>query len=228
MRRTGKSNKLLPQAGSIDLSLYLVTDRRLAGDRPLTEVVRMAVAGGVTIVQLREKDCSSREYLELARSIKKILSPEVPLIINDRLDVALAAQADGVHLGQNDLPAETARKYLGPQAIVGLSVENLEQLEQAINLPVDYLALSPVFATPTKTDTGPAWGLEGLAGARRMTARPLVAIGGINESNAAEVIKAGADGLAVVSAVCAAPDPEQAARRLRRLIDETRRAMKQR
>ncbi|MDI6698860.1 MAG: thiamine phosphate synthase [Candidatus Saccharicenans sp.] len=228
MTTTRKSDKLLPGAGFIDLSLYLVTDRRLAGDRPLTEVARKAVAGGVTIVQLREKECSSRQYLELARSIKKILPPEVPLIINDRLDVALAAQADGVHLGQNDLPAEVARKYLGSQAIVGLSVENLEQLAQAINLPVDYLALSPVFATPTKTDTGPAWGLEGLTRARRMTALPLVAIGGINESNAAEVIKAGADGLAVVSAICAAPDPEQAARRLRRLIDETRRTMKQR
>lgn len=228
MTITRKFNKLLPKAGLIDLSLYLVTDRRLAGDRPLTEVVRRAVAGGVTIVQLREKECSSREYLELALSIKKILPAEVPLIINDRLDVALAAQADGVHLGQNDLPAEAARKHLGPDAIIGLSVENLEQLKQAIILPVDYLAVSPVFATPTKTDTGPAWGLEGLVRARRMTGLPLVAIGGINESNVAEVIRAGADGLAVVSAVCAAPDPEQAARRLRRLIEETRRALKKR
>ncbi len=209
---------------AIDFTLYLVTDRRLAGNRPLTEVVRKAVAGGVTVVQLREKDCSSREYLELALNLKEILPPGVPLIINDRLDVALAAGAAGVHLGQSDLPAEVVRKCLGPEAIIGLSVENLEQLEEARNQPVDYLAISPVFPTPTKTDTGPAWGLEGLARARQLTTLPLVAIGGLNEQNAVEVIRSGADGLAVVSAICAAPDPEQAARRLRSLIDEARRA----
>lgn len=209
-------------ARKLDFSLYLVTDRRLAGDRPLAEIVSGAVAGGVTIVQLREKDCSSRQYFELAVEIKKLLPPGIPLIINDRLDVALAAGADGVHLGQNDLPAETARKHLGPAAIIGLSVENLEQLKQAISLPVDYLAISPVFPTPTKTDTGPAWGLEGLIMARRLTEKALVAIGGINEGNAAEVIAAGADGVAVVSAICAAADPEAAARRLRKLIDRAR------
>ncbi|NPV83615.1 MAG: thiamine phosphate synthase [Candidatus Aminicenantes bacterium] len=223
MAVTAKSNRPRKPARPVDLSLYLVTDRRLAGNRPLTEVVSKAVAGGVTVVQLREKDCSSREYLELAMELKKILPPGVPLLINDRLDVALAAGADGIHLGQSDLPAKIARKYLGPRAIIGLSVENLEQLEEAKNLPVDYLAISPVFSTPTKTDTGPAWGLEGLARARKLTALPLVAIGGLNEQNAAEVIRAGADGLAVVSAICAAADPEQAARRLRALIDEARR-----
>lgn len=218
-----ESKKLVRLNRSIDLSLYLITDRRLAGNRPLREVVSQAVAGGVTVVQLREKDCSSREYLELALELNKILPPGVPLIINDRLDVALAAGADGVHLGQSDLPVGVARKYLGTEGIIGLSVENPEQLEEAKNLPVDYLAISPVFSTPTKTDTGPAWGLEGLARAREMTALPLVAIGGINEHNAAEVIRAGADGLAVVSAICAAPDPKLAARRLRALIDEARR-----
>lgn len=216
------SNKPRKPARPVDLSLYLVTDRRLAGNRPLTEVVSKAVAGGVTVVQLREKDCSSREYLELALELKKILPPGVPFIINDRLDVALAAGADGIHLGQSDLPAGVARKHLGPGAIIGLSVENIEQLEEARIQPVDYLAISPIFSTPTKTDTGPAWGLQGLARARKMTDLPLVAIGGINEHNAAEVIRGGADGLAVVSAICAAPDPEQAARRLRALIEEAR------
>ena len=205
-----------------DLTLYLVTDRRLAGNRPLTEVVLQAVAGGVTMVQLREKECSSREYLELALALKKLLPPGIPLIINDRLDVALAAAADGLHLGQNDLPPEVARRYLGPGAIIGLTVERLEQLAAAENLPVDYVGISPVFPTPTKTDTGPAWGLEGLALARKQTRHPLVAIGGINETNVAGVIRAGADGVAVVSAICAASDPELAARKLRQLIEEAR------
>ncbi|MCX8160727.1 MAG: thiamine phosphate synthase [Candidatus Saccharicenans sp.] len=222
MGLTRKDRKQLKPARPVDLSLYLVTDRSLAGRRPLTEVVRLAVAGGVTVVQLREKDCSSREFLQLALALKKILPAEIPLIINDRLDVALAAEAAGVHLGQSDLPVKVARKYLGRRAIIGLSVENLEQLEEAKDLPVDYLAISPVFATPTKTDAGPAWGLAGLARARSLTSLPLVAIGGLNENNVAEVIRAGADGVAVVSAICAAPDPEKSARRLRCLIDKAR------
>ncbi|MGB4704907.1 MAG: thiamine phosphate synthase [Candidatus Saccharicenans sp.] len=205
-----------------DFSLYLVTDRRLAGELSLTELVSKAVAGGVTVVQLREKDCSTREFLEMALAVKKILPAGIPLIINDRLDIALAAGADGIHLGQSDLPAEIARKYLGPDAIIGLSVENFDQLREAINLPVDYLAISPVFPTPTKTDTGPAWGIEGLRRARSFTEKPLVAIGGINETNVVEVLKAGANGVAVVSAICAATDPEEAARRLRRLIESVR------
>ncbi|MDD8030810.1 MAG: thiamine phosphate synthase [Acidobacteriota bacterium] len=207
---------------TLDLSLYLVTDRRLAQNRPLQELVKRAVSGGVTVVQLREKDCSSREFLELALEIKKVLTPEIPLIINDRLDIALAAKADGLHLGQTDLPVEVARKLLGPRAIIGLSVETSEQLTRARNLPVDYLALSPVFLTSTKTDTAPAWGLEGIAEARKITSQPLVAIGGLNKTNVPEVIKAGADGVAVVSAICAAEDPEEAARNLRRLVDEAR------
>lgn len=207
---------------SLDPTLYLVTDRRLAGDRSLEELIARAVKGGVTVVQLREKECSSREFYTLALGIKKILPPKIPLLINDRLDIALASGASGVHLGQTDLPVEIARKLCRPEAILGLSVENLDQLKKAIRLPVDYLAISPVFLTPTKTDTGPAWGLEGLAQARKMTRLPLVAIGGINESNVASVIEAGADGVAVVSAICAAPDPERAARRLREIIEGAR------
>jgi len=206
----------------LDLSLYLVTDRRLAANFNFTELVKKAVAGGVTVVQLREKECSSKEFYELALEVKKSIPPEIPLIINDRLDIALAVGADGVHLGQSDLPAAIARKHLGKEAIIGLSVENLEQMRDAVHLPVDYLAISPVFSTPTKTDTGPAWGLVGLTEARKLTKLPLVAIGGINETNAFQVIRAGADGIAVVSAICAARDPQEAARRLRKLIEEAR------
>jgi len=208
----------------LDLSLYLVTDRRLLKGLTLTELVRKAINGGVTVVQLREKDCSSREFYELALALKKIMPSEIPLVINDRVDIALAARADGVHLGQSDLPVKIARELLGPEAVIGLSVENLKQLEEARHLPVDYLAISPVFPTPTKTDfSSPAWGLAGLRQARSLTALPLVAIGGINEENAAEVISAGADGLAVVSAICASPDPEQAARALKEKIERARR-----
>jgi len=211
---------------SLDLSLYLVTDRKLAGQRNLLEVVQKAIKGGVTVVQLREKDLSAREFYELGIRIKELLPPDVPLLIDDRLDLALAIGTDGLHLGQRDLPVEIARKLLGPPAIIGLSVENLSQLQAAKQLPVDYLAISPVFSTPTKTDTGPAWGLDGLKAARKLTDLPLVAIGGINASNAAAVIEAGADGIAVVSAICAAPDPEEAARQLKKIILETRKRIK--
>jgi len=206
----------------LDLSLYLVTDRQLAGQRDLADLIRKAIAGGVTVVQLREKDLPAREFYELALKIKQIIPPGIPLIIDDRLDIALAAGADGLHLGQADLPAAIARQYLGPEAIIGLSAENLDQLKEASRLPVDYLAISPVFSTPTKTDTGPAWGLNGLETARQLTPLPLVGIGGINEANAAAVIKAGADGVAVVSAICSAPEPEEAARKLKKIILEAR------
>jgi thiamine-phosphate pyrophosphorylase len=207
-----------------DWSLYLVTDRGLAGSRPLADVVDAAVRGGVTAVQLREKQCSTREFVELARSLKALLEPlGVPLIVNDRVDVALAAGADGVHVGQSDMDYRDVRRLLGPDAIVGLSVETKEQAEQAAALDVDYLGVSPVFSTPTKTDTAAEWGLSGLAALRRVSEHVLVAIGGIHPSNATQVIEAGADGIAVVSAICAAPDPEAAARALRRAIDQARR-----
>ncbi len=198
-----------------DWTLYLVTDRRLAGARPLPDLVAAAVRGGVTAVQLREKECGTREFVELARALKALLAPVgVPLIVNDRVDVALAACADGVHVGQSDMPCPDVRRLLGPSAIIGLSVETLEQALAAPD-DIDYLGVSPLFSTPTKTDTAPAWGLDGLAALRRASRLPLVAIGGIHSGNAASVIRAGADGIAVVSAICCAPDPELAARALR-------------
>jgi thiamine-phosphate pyrophosphorylase len=201
--------------------LYLVTDRGLCGQRSLEDVVKLAVRGGVTFVQLREKQISTRRFIEEARSIRKLLEPyKIPLIINDRVDVALACGADGVHIGQDDMPYAEARLLMGRKAIIGLSVETWEDVEESRNLDVNYVGVSPVFATPTKTDTKGAWGLEGLAKIKAVSNHPIIAIGGINESNAADVLKAGADCLAVVSAICAASDPEAAARKINCIIND--------
>ena len=206
-----------------DFRLYLVTDQSLSLGRPLEGVVEAAVRGGVSAVQLREKSCPFPEYVDIARRLQKVLRPSgVPLIINDRADVALAAGAAGVHLGQGDMPPAEARKLLGPEAIIGLSVETPEQAAAADHLDVDYLGVSPIFPTPTKTDLLTAWGLQGLRLLRSRSRHRLVAIGGINSANAAEVMEAGADGVAVVSAICSAPDPEAAARELRMIVDRRR------
>jgi thiamine-phosphate pyrophosphorylase len=208
---------------SVDWGLCLVTDRRLAGQRPIEDLVRAAVRGGVTAVQLREKECGTREFVELARRLKAILAPAgIPLIINDRVDVALAAGADGVHVGQSDMDYRDARRLLGPDAIVGLSVTNRRQADEAASLDADYLGVGPIFPTATKTDTAAVCGIEGLASLRAASRHVLVAIGGISPANAAEVLDAGADGIAVVSAICAAADPEATARELRRVVDEKR------
>jgi thiamine-phosphate pyrophosphorylase len=199
--------------------LYLVTDRGLCGARSLEEVVRAALKGGATCVQLREKDVTTRFFLEEAGRLKKILSDfGAPLIINDRLDVAQAIGADGVHIGQDDMPYETARRLMGPKAIIGLSVESWEDVERARDLDVDYLGVSPIFETLTKTDTKGSWGLEGLARIRAYTRLPLVAIGGLNASNAEAAVLAGADSIAVVSAICAAADPLKASHDLLGII----------
>lgn len=214
----------------MDYGLYLVTDRPLCLGRSLLDVARAAVAGGVRLVQLREKHAATREFVELGRALLALLAPlGVPLIINDRLDVALAIGAQGAHLGQDDMPVAEARAMLGPQAILGLSLETMDQLREAEALPaglVDYYGLSPIFRTPTKTDAGPGWGLAGLARARAEvdagSGRAIVAIGGIGRENAASVLRCGAHGLAVVSAICSAPDPEAASRELAALLPETR------
>jgi thiamine-phosphate pyrophosphorylase len=203
------------------LRLYLVTDQSLMRGRPLADVVAASVQGGVTCVQLREKTLGTREFLAQALLLKKLLAPwRVPLVINDCIDIALACGADGVHLGQSDLPVDQARKLLPPEVFIGWSVESMDEVLQSAALPVDYLGVSPVFATPTKTDTAPAWGLDGLARVRAATRLPLVAIGGVHAGNAREVLRAGADGLAVVSALCAADDPQAAAAAIRGMCDE--------
>lgn len=202
-----------------DLSLYLVTDRALSLGRDLEWIVEEAVKGGVTMVQLREKDCSTLEFVELAIRLKQRLAPYgVPLMINDRLDVALAADADGLHIGQNDMPYEMARRLLGNKKIIGLSVENGVQVEEANRLEVDYIGISPVFGTATKTDTARPFGLEGIRQVMGLTRHPAVAIGGINCINATAVMQAGANGVAVVSAICSANNPREAAQELKNKI----------
>ncbi len=207
------------------LRLYLVTDQGSAatgsGQRTLTDVVAAAVQGGVSCVQLREKQLNTQDFLAQAMALKALLSPlNIALVINDRIDIALACGAHGVHLGQSDMPIAEARRLLPPEVFIGWSVETLDDVRRSAGLPVDYLGVSPIFATPTKTDTSVPWGLEGLHSVRSATALPLVAIGGIHAGNARDVLRAGADGLAVVSAVCAATDPRAAAQTLRDLCDQ--------
>ncbi len=206
-----------------DYTVYLVTDAAQCAGRGVVATARLAVAGGARVVQLREKTLGTRAFVALAREVLAALEGSGALVlVNDRVDVALAAGAHGVHVGQGDMHPDDARRLLGPQAVIGLSVETPAQAEAARGLDVDYYGVSPVFATPTKTDTGPAWGLEGLARLRAATARPLVAIGGIGPANAASVLRAGADGLAVVSAICRASDPRRAAADLRAAADAAR------
>src|SRR5690606_23139824 len=164
--------------------LHLVTDRLACGVRGVEAVVQAAVQGGVSCVQLREKTLDTRAFVALARALRAHLAPlRIPLLINDRVDVALASGADGVHVGQSDMRPDDVRRLM-PQALLGLSIENEEQLRDAEQWPVDYYGLSPVFATPTKADAAAELGLHGVRRLRALTLRPLVAIGGIDEHNA--------------------------------------------
>ena len=210
---------------NIDYSLYLVTDRDLARGRSTFEIVEAAVDGGVTVVQLREKHCSTREFIEQALAIKNFLKArKVPLIINDRLDVAQAVKADGVHLGQTDMPLEMAKDILGDSMLIGISAESLEDAITAEKGGADYLGVSPIYTTSTKTDTAPPLGLAGLREIRKAVSLPLVGIGGLKRENSAEAIRSGADGVAVVSAIVAADDPKAAASALKQVIAEARKS----
>lgn len=205
-----------------DWSLTLVTDRKLIGSRNISEVVYEAVCGGVSVVQLREKLCSDEEFLEIALSLKKLLKPlQVPFIINDRIDLAIAVDADGVHIGQDDIPYWEARKLLGPRKIIGLSIENLEHAEIAQSYDVDYLGVSPIFTTSTKPDLHTEWGLENLKELRKRSKHILIGIGGICSENLGTIIRHGADGVAVVSEICASQDPRRTARKLREVYAQT-------
>jgi thiamine-phosphate pyrophosphorylase len=206
-----------------DLSLYLVTDRPLALGRPIDEVVGQAIAGGVTCVQLREKETGSREFFELARRIRGLTREAgITFIINDRLDIALAAEADGLHVGQDDLPAEVARRLLGPERILGVTAATAMEARAAVAAGADYLGCNAVFATPTKIDTGEPLGLEGLRDLVQEAGVPVVAIGGIKAANAAAVLASGVAGIAVVSAIMSAADPESAARELKMIVTQNR------
>ena len=171
------------------------------------EVVEKAVEGGVTMVQLREKTLDSRRFYEEALILKKYLSEKnIPLIINDRLDIALAVNADGLHIGQSDLPYNVVRNILGPDKIIGLSVENVEDAIEANKLDVDYIGLSPVFDTNSKSDISKPLLLEGVKKIANISKHPMVGIGGININNAAKVINAGAQGISVISAIVSQAD----------------------
>jgi len=199
--------------------LYLVTDRGLCGNRSLEDVAHQALIGGAACIQLREKDVSTRFFVEEAQRMKSITARfRVPLIINDRIDVALATGADGVHIGQDDMPYVQARRLMGPHAIIGLSVETWDDVLEAEALDVNYLGVSPVFETPTKTDTKGSWGFAGIARIKAYSRHKLVAIGGMNASNADEAIMAGADSIAIISAICAAADPLLVSREINAII----------
>jgi thiamine-phosphate pyrophosphorylase len=200
-------------------TLYVITDARLSRGRSHLEVVRAAIEGGATMVQYREKEGTTRQLVEEALALRRLTREAgVPFVVNDRLDVALAVEADGLHVGQDDMPATVARRWMGRDKIVGVSATNLQEALQAEKDGADYLGAGPVFATPTKPEAAPAMGLEGLAEICRRVSIPVVAIGGINEDNAAAVIAAGADGVAVISAIVAAPAVAVAARRLWEVI----------
>lgn len=197
---------------STNYLLCLVTDSELCLPRSIEEIVKDAIEGGVNMVQFREKNASTCALLEKGQHLKEILKPyKVPLIINDRIDIALALDAEGVHLGQSDMPYKIARKLLGPDKIIGLSINTLEQAIQAENTDVSYLSVSPLFHTNTKNDISMPWGLNKLKELRKISKHKLFGIGGINEQNVGEVLEAGIDGIAVVSALCSSSYPKQSA-----------------
>ena len=200
----------------IDCTLYLVTDRGLSLGRSNLDIIRAAVAGGVTLVQLREKEATTREFYEEGLKIRECLGEHnIPLIINDRLDIALALDADGVHIGQDDMPVAVARKILGDDKIVGASVFNAAEAREAEAAGADYLGLSPIFVTSTKPGLTVQVGIDGIAPIRQAVRIPLVGIGTMNAGNAFAAVRAGLDGVAVVSAICSHPDPEAAARAIK-------------
>lgn len=213
---------------TVDVRLYALVDPERAGKRELPELARLVAQGGATLVQLRDKLSDTRPMVEHARALKAVLAPlKMPLLINDRVDVALAAGADGVHLGQDDMTVEDARRLLGPGAIIGLSIKTLAQAEAAPLDVLDYAAIGGVFATSSKANTSAPIGPAGLARIadifrRRAPKLPLCAIAGIDATNAADAVAAGVDGVAVISALSLTDDPQAAARTLRDIVDGTR------
>jgi thiamine-phosphate pyrophosphorylase len=209
----------------VDLRLYALVDPEHAGGRTLAELARLVAQGGATLVQLRDKRGDTRAMVESARAIKAALAPfGVPLLINDRVDVALAAGADGAHVGQDDMAVDDARRLLGRDAIIGLSVKTAAQAEAAPIDLLDYVGIGGVFATTSKDNPDPPIGPAGLARIaavlrRRAPDFPVCGIAGIDASNAADAIAAGADGVAVISALSLAADPQAAARTLRGSVD---------
>ena len=209
----------------VDVRLYALVDPHRAGAFALDDLAHRVASGGATLIQLRDKESDTRAFIAQARAVKaKLRGLGAPLLINDRVDVALASEADGVHLGQNDMTPQDARRLLGPRAIIGLTVRSLAEAQAAPVEFIDYVAIGGVFATTSKDNPDPPVGLEGFnaiaaAVRRRAPEMPIAAIAGIDHTNAADVIAAGADGVAVSSALSLAPDPAAAARELRAIVD---------
>ena len=201
---------------TFDLSLYLVLDPDLCGGaEDMLRTTEEALEGGVTIVQLRAPTWKKRALAACARDLLEMLRPRgLPLVINDHADVAAAVGADGLHVGQDDLSSADARRIIGPDMILGLSAGNVDEVRGVDPALVDYLGIGPVWATATKKDAGAAVGLEGLASLSAASQLPVVAIGGIGASNAADVMRTGVDGIAVVSAICGQASPRTAAENL--------------
>jgi thiamine-phosphate pyrophosphorylase len=200
----------------IDYSLYLVTDRRFIGDKPLKQAVEEAIIGGVTLVQIREKTATTREFYKIALEVRSVTSKyKVPLIINDRLDIAQAINADGVHLGQSDMPLYEARKILGKDKIIGISVGNVEEAISAQKGGADYLGIGTIFNTGTKEDIDMPIGIDGLQKIYSSINIPAVAIGGINQNNFKDVLSTGVDGISVISAILGKDNITKAARNLK-------------
>jgi thiamine-phosphate pyrophosphorylase len=213
----GVEKEVLLNTMPVDYSLYLVADAEFAAGRDLIALVDAAVRGGVTVVQIRGKDLPFRDFLDLARTaVARLKKHRVPLLINDRVDIALASGAAGVHLGQDDMPVAFARKVLASQTIIGVSVNSVEEALEAERLGADYVGLGPIYPTGTKTTSLPVLGPAGIREVKARVSIPVVAIGGISPLNACEVHKAGADGIAVVSALLGAADVKKAARELKK------------
>lgn len=200
--------------------LHVLTDAAIQDRFDHVELAAMAIRGGADVIQYRRKTGSTREMIQEARRIREMTRRAgIPLIINDRVDVALAADADGVHLGTEDFPIRVARQILGPHRIIGGSGGSIEEATKDESSGADYLGCGPIYVTRTKPDAGIAAGLALMGEVSRVVGLPLIAIGGITSSNAHQVLQAGAHGIAVVAAVSASPDPEEATRELRRIID---------
>ncbi|HQD50544.1 MAG TPA: thiamine phosphate synthase [Defluviitaleaceae bacterium] len=203
---------------SIDYTLYLVTDRELMSTKKLEDAVEQAILGGCTVVQVREKNCSSLEFYEIALKIKEITDRyQIPLIINDRIDIALAVDAAGLHIGQKDIPAKTVRKIVGKDKIIGVSASNFEEAIRAYHDGADYLGVGAMFTTDTKKDAEHT-SMEELIKIRKEIPLPIVVIGGINEENIRDFKDIGINGFAVVSAIITKPDIKKAAENLKRII----------
>ncbi|MBU0615421.1 MAG: thiamine phosphate synthase [Nanoarchaeota archaeon] len=203
-----------------DIDLYFITDSKLTR-KSVVEDAKAAVKAGVKIIQYREKDSPTLEMIKEAEQIKEICKGKASLIINDRIDIALAVDADGVHLGQDDMPYEIARKLL-PNKIIGLTVHNIDEAKHAKDIGADYLGVSPIFATSTKLDAGKPAGLTLIQDIKKAVNLPLVGIGGIDLNNVSSVIKAGADSAAVISAIITKDNVQSECEKFIRIIKDTR------